>query len=113
MVLNDGCNRGFYSVRGTRIDTKEETKYENEGYLEPKPKERWYSSSDPSQSGCGAFMSHFSVYLHNCHLAPSQTVDGALAAGLVDAYRGKVGPLVDEYKRTEGDESGRGRRFDT
>lgn len=112
VVLNDDCDRGFYSVKGTRIDSKEDANYEREGYLEPKPKERWYSSSDPSQSGCGAFMSHFSVYLHNCHLAPSQTLDGALAANLVDAYHDKVGPLVGEYKRTEEDESGRGRKFE-
>lgn len=107
--LNDGCGRGYYSVRGTLVASKPDTVFE--GYLEPKEHE--YSSSGSSQHGFGTLMGGFSVYLYNCHLMASPSIDGAWAARLEDSYRNAVRPLVSEYLRVEGDESGRGRKFES
>ena len=107
VVLNEGCERGYYAVRGTQSDG---TATIFDGYLEPNKDAR--SSRDPSRFGFLALQGPFAVYLHNCHLIASPTNDGELAAGVVDAYRDKVEPLVEEFEQVEADASGKGRKFE-
>ena len=60
----------------------------------------------------GTLLGDFSVYLYHCHLIADPSIDSTSAAFLLDAYRTRVTPLVEEYRRVEADESGRGRKFE-
>lgn len=106
--LDDGCDWGFYAVRGTYTTSGPSKVFE--GYLEPE--EEGYSFRDPSQREFDSLTGDFSVYLHNCHLMATPSIDGEQAARLVDNYRAEVVPLAVTYRGVERDTSGQGKAFE-
>lgn len=106
--LNEGCDRGYYAVRGKTTGSWHAEVYD--GYLTLEEHER--SSLNLSRQQSSILRGSYTVYLHNCHLVASPSIDGALAASLLDAYRAGVTPLVEEFRKVQADESGKGRRYE-